>query len=164
MFRKLIFNILLLCISSNNQLVAQTFYISGDFLNKLELNNNLCSCEYSTIGYINTNSQGSTFAPDGQLYILVGDTIFQADLSTAVKTVFFVGPPGLPNMYGIVCTEEGIFYTMPSNIPPISDILYKWDTNAGTVTTIGSTGFAASNGNSGELAMQGGKVYRIYKE
>jgi hypothetical protein len=51
---------------------------------------------------------------------------------------------------------------MPSNINP-SDVLYKWDISAGTVTAIGSTGFTQSGNETGEMAMQGGKIYRIFK-
>ncbi|HXR80467.1 MAG TPA: SprB repeat-containing protein, partial [Saprospiraceae bacterium] len=155
----------IICLSNTTiDLSAQTYYVSGIFLYDLEINDSQCACEYSTVGFVGTASEGSTFSPDGNLYVLGDLTIYQVDLATAIRTPVFTGPSTLPDMFGIVCTANGIFYTMTSTINPPSDILYKWDLNAGIVTAVGATGFFTENSIAGDLAMQGGKVYRIFKE
>src|SRR6478736_4633954 len=77
---------------------AQTFYISGSFLYNLQFNNNICECEYSTIGFINLTGEGSTFSPDGNLYTLGDLTINEVDLGTGILTPIFTGPLTLPDM------------------------------------------------------------------
>ncbi|HUR31153.1 MAG TPA: hypothetical protein VMZ69_06950, partial [Saprospiraceae bacterium] len=104
---------------------------------------------------------GTAIGPDGTLYYLGGGTISQVDLLAGTITPLFTAPPSTPIMLGIVCTSAGIFYTMPAHEINPSDILYKWDLNLGIVTPIGPVGFNPVGVISGEMTMQGGKVYYI---
>jgi hypothetical protein len=107
--KKYLVNCFLYFILINNykNVVAQTYYISGNFfLYELQSNNSSCGCDYSTIGPLNYNASGSTFGPDGTLYVFQGLTIYQVDIVTAQFSIVFTGPSSLPDMGGIVCTAK----------------------------------------------------------
>src|SRR5258706_3617471 len=155
-------------IYSIDNLLGQTFYYPAlDVLYKLELNNNVCgnSCNSQSIANLICccDEQGISFGPDGNLYTLgytgssppyVTEIHITDTLDPSICTLIFSSPPNFPFMEGFVSVGGGIFYTMEWYFA-MSDLLYRWDTNAGTITSIGSTGYFCHS----DLTMAGGQIY-----
>ncbi|HZV69427.1 MAG TPA: gliding motility-associated C-terminal domain-containing protein [Saprospiraceae bacterium] len=128
-------------------------------LYSLEVNSELCNgCALLPVGPTEVGN-GISFGPDGNLYSIWDESIYQIDISTGNWGIpIFTGPVSLPNMTGLVSVGGGIFYTMPWG-PANSDLVYKWDIIAGTVNAIGATGFNSD----GEMTISGGEIYYLSK-
>src|SRR5687767_1218866 len=138
---------------------SQIFYLPGlPEFRKVELNNDNCGCSIEFIAQDNGGSGGISFSPEGNLYEISGfdGVIFEIDTFTGANSLIFSPPPPLPFMTGLVAVGNGIFYTSTMDIEN-SDIIYRWDINAGTVLPIGATGYNAW----GEMLMFGGEIYYL---
>ncbi|MEO8088609.1 MAG: hypothetical protein ABI763_17455, partial [Bacteroidota bacterium] len=146
----------------NNVLFGQSFHIIGTWaLTSLNLNSGECgNCSIQTIGLPGPDESGISFGPDNNLYYLntiypgPQSQIYQVDIATGNwGSPIFTGPV-LDHMYGFVSVGGGIFYSKTSFISS-TDILYRWDINAGTVIAVGNIPY---NGNS-DMTMAWGEIY-----
>ena len=154
---------LYICLLPISPVFLQTFYISAHGpqygLYSLEIGEGGCNCEIVFIDGVEENNGFNTFTPDSTL-ITFGTTdppvLNQIDYVTGEITLFFdFAPIPLPNGIGsLVTLGGGIFYGM-QHITPSVDILWRFDTNDGSITPVGNTGF---NG-SGDLALYNGEIY-----
>jgi len=120
-------------------------------------------CEGSnncTIQNIGPDAHGIlSYGPDSILYALQyhpsGSEIYIVDPATGnAGPPIFTGPPGMDLMEGFVAVGGGIFYSIPLWFSA-SDLVYKWDINAGTVISIGGTGYIPKS----EMTMAWGNIY-----
>src|SRR6187397_1880820 len=151
--------------NSNSSLGQSLWFGEGNTNSRVDIDEDLCQhCETFITGVMNCDVCGGlSFAPDGLLYgfgynpntILV-NSIYQIDINGTACSLVFDAPAGLPSMQGMVAMGNGIFYSMSF----MSDILYKWDVNAGTVNIVGNTGFV----DYGEMCLSNGIMYYISRE
>ncbi len=121
----------------------------------ITLGSGLCNCSMQTIGPTGGFDSGLSFDPNGNLYGLSGHSIYQIDILTgSFGTPIFTGPSSLPSMFGFVGVGNGIFFSKPWP-PDLSDLIYRWDIHAGTVSVLGATGYIGEN----EMTMSGGEIY-----
>jgi streptogramin lyase len=129
-------------ISLHGQAIIYDFPSATENL-RVTIDESQCShCEPVTLDYYDCSlGYGMSYDPAGNLFGLnfIGSSgIYQVDPIAATCTPVFIG--SLPNgadPTGLLAVGGGIYYTMGSS----SDVLYRWDANAGTVDVVGSTGF-----------------------
>lgn len=111
---------------------------------------------------MNVGVWGIGCGPDGELYAMgtsnnmdsINRTIYHFSPGSNIGDPIFTGPATLPNlMIGFIAMGNGIFYTMSQE----SDLVYKWDINAGTVVIIGATGYPLW----GDICTSNGAAYYI---
>lgn len=89
------------------------------------------------------------FAPDGTLYGITGQNLFEINpLNAAVS---FVGAHGIAGLNALVFGADGTLYSAGFQ----TSLLYTIDTSTGTATDIGDIGFMSS----GDLAFSDGEFY-----
>src|SRR6187455_1757024 len=152
--------------NSNSSLGQSLWFGEGNTNFRVDIDEDLCQhCETFITGVMDCwVFEGLSFGPDGLLYGLgyTGsstniNSIYQIDISGTSCTLVFDGPPGLPqHMLGLVAMGNGIFYTMSF----MSDTLYKWDVNAGSVSVVGATGYVCY----GDMCIANGIIYYSSRE
>ncbi len=146
---------------------GQIYYVTSfQHLLKVQLNEDICTCDVTTIGPHPNGFGGMTFSPEGELYYLQ-DSLIDAQTIQHVDTLtsytintLMSGPNYLRELGGIVGVGNGIFYSSPPvftiGLPP-QDTLYRWDTNDHTVAGLGATGW----GDAIEMCISNGVIYYI---
>ena len=141
----------------SNALTGQDFYCKNN-LGFIKFSADIVDCgdcAYELIGPGIPTGNGLSFGPDGKLYGLLYADIYEIDPVTgSYGSPIFSGPSNFQNTTGFVSVGGGIFYSASNNFTP-SDIIWEWDTNAGTVTSIGGTGHIPK----GEMAIAWGTIY-----
>ena len=118
---------------------GQTFYAYGNgFLNKIEIDlfgcADLCTITDAVPSVLLDN--GTNFCPNGNLYGMDGNEIYQVDLVTGNTTLVFQDPLNV-NGEGLVCSQDSLFYAITLN-----EELYQFNINADQTTLIGNTLYA----------------------
>ncbi len=146
---------------------GQIYYVSSSWhLLKVQLNEDICTCDVTTIGPHPEGFGGMTFSPEGELYYLQDtlpdkESIQHVDTLTSYTiSTLMTGPSVVRPMGGIVGVGNGIFYSSPPvlevGLPP-TDTLFRWDTNDQTLTALGATGW----GDAQEMCISNGVIYYI---
>src|SRR5688572_5276977 len=134
------YRVIILCLSvllSFLKTYSQIFYLPGNpEFRKVELNNNNnCGCSIEFIAQDDGGNGGISFSPEGNLFEIGwttnNSTIYEIDTLNGSWSGIFTSLNPLPHMTGFVAVGNGIFYTSTNAIEN-SDIIYRWDINAGT--------------------------------
>jgi len=122
----------------NKFLNAQSYYACGNgSLFGINIPYPDCAsdeCALSEIGV--SHCMDYTFCPNGNLYGLWGNDIYQIDTTTGGYSLIFSNPSGV-EQEGCACFQDSIFYSLGY----ADGLLYVFNINMGTFTLVGPTGF-----------------------
>lgn len=159
---KLLFCIIFILFSSTSvsgQVVEYVYPVTGYGFRAI-IDEELCNqCEiFGPEENLNCHiTDGVSYSPEGLLYGVSSNpsdvTLCEIEYSPFSCTPILLAPSTIPPMMGLVAMGGDIFYTMAWQ----SDILYQWDTNAGTVTIVGNTGYPCW----GDMCVSSGNVYYV---
>ncbi|MEZ5032949.1 MAG: hypothetical protein R2787_16285, partial [Saprospiraceae bacterium] len=143
---------------------GQTYYAGGaDGLWEITIVNGSCSADF--IGpFTDVATGNNVFAgdiaicPNGQLYITDNSNLWEVDPSTGDVTLAVFSPTYL-GIVALGCAGGDILYGAAFNLGS-GPMLYQFDVNAGTVTSVGVLPFNPS----GDLHLYGGTWYLTANE
>jgi hypothetical protein len=107
----------------------------------------------SSPGYVFGN--GVTMSPEGNLFGLDQDVIYQIDPMSGVSNIHFTFPSGTPLLQGLVSGGNNFFYSMKFD----EDLLFEINVTTGIITNLGSTAYKS---DLDLVAFDGQYYYRTY--
>jgi hypothetical protein len=133
---------------------AQAIYFNAGYYYSLEQSNSFCTCDYEQLFFLPIASVHATMTTDTSYVVEFNNQLLEIDLINGTSSLYFdFDPLNIPDG-GIVCVASGIFYMMQQG-GSASDELWRLNTNDGTATIVGYTGFSPE----GDLTLYNGEIY-----